>query len=416
MKLNGHEIYRRIRSAGETYALGMAASASWELADRYVERVAQINALTQKMDAAWHGAASAGATSAMRPVTKAFEDSHSLLTTSRDTFVDQAHGYWRAFREVQYVPPAAPAEGLFDGFGPESDIDRAIADYNDKAHRNVMVYNGYHNQSVANGDQMPASYPTVPSGDGPSVTVSGDSRGPTADHRSDGARPGVDPVGAAARGAGGVTGWGAADTDGQPVQVGTVAPQAIGGSTTQPHSWGPQGTVVPSGQTGGVHVEPRLGGPGGGGPGAAGSWGAGGPVGPGGSAGWGPDARGGVGLVPPLPGGAASRSAPDGRAELPRTGVGGWPEARTRVSGEAPRPVTGTGGGPALGGGMWGAYPHQPDDDREHHRRYWRPPDSEDLFGIDDMVIAPSVIGAEPADGDDDIDGYRYEYGDTDEN
>lgn len=160
--LTAHDIYQRIRSGHGTATLDAACSASTKLAERYDRRTTQIMNLTQKMDAAWQGAASDSAQSALQPLVRAFQDAYLPLEASKDALDGQTHAFYEAFRNVEDISAQAPTSSLLDDLNPfATDTDRAITDYTHKASKNVAVYQSYSTQSADNGARMPIPYPLI---------------------------------------------------------------------------------------------------------------------------------------------------------------------------------------------------------------------------------------------------------------
>ncbi|OLF11263.1 PPE domain-containing protein [Actinophytocola xanthii] len=421
--LTAHEIYRRITTGHGSGSLLAARDTAAELAGSLADRVGQIEAARGASTGAWQGEAS------QRSLTAAARLFNSLTVAQRQLAVNSraldaelsAFDHIRA--NVEPVPESPPQSGFLNSANPfQTDVDKAINDYNAKAAKNVALYEGYSVDTAAARSQVPLSYPmtvppaestaptagtaaplaaapTAPPGAGPAVDTA--SAAPTTTSTTDGGTPTVPPPAGGASGTpGGTTGQGAAATDPLGRQAaGLTSPNAaaaggapvlpvlpgtsVGGASANRRSLpagasgaqrglsgaGP-GVGPGAGGFGGFGVGGTPGGPGAGGPGVGGS-GAGGP-GAGGSGAGGSVARGGPAVgTGPIPG-QSSTAPPPGRGGL---------------AGATPRGAAGPGGPLGAPTGR-----SDGDEDAEHHVKYRIEPDGEELFGTDEFT-APPVIG-----------------------
>jgi uncharacterized protein YukE len=372
--LTGHEIYRRIHAGPGAASLTVASGAVEALARRYEQRATRITALSDKMNAAWQGSASDAAQSGMSALVRLHQDSQKVLDTVRAALGQQAGHYGETRGKLENIPETRPVNRMHNPDELAADIAQAAADYNAKAHHNVVVYDQYVAQSYANGRAMgDTPYPAVSTTALPSITVRS-SAGPEVSGFSSG--PGFSSSASAAFSGGGgadrpslasppsTTGSGAVPPGSQPLPGGNTPPP-VNTVTTQ-QGWGPDPSLARQwiAEGAGVGQQPSL----------------------------------SVLREPDVPGSAAPGGydrhpgASDRRPAMgPRVGAGDQVVSRSVLRG-APSAGAGASG---VGTGMWGS-PTSPgkEDDTEHTSKLDGYVDLDKLFALDEPAF-PSVIGVE---------------------
>jgi hypothetical protein len=361
VSLTAAEIYQRIRGGQGPGSIVRAQETAHELARRHWDRGDQIGALRARMAESWRGDASESATAHTEPLSEALRQSHDLLEASTGPLLTQAEDFQRAYVNVELVPEKPPTSSLLNDAIPfTTDTDRAIADYNTKASKNVQVYNQYNGASHSNGGALPTTYPQLPIGGVPPIVVRGSGQKTVPTARGTGGTVPASGTVSAGRQASSASGQSNPTTGGQP--IGGLTPPVSG---TASQGWVPdpvagQRSPVPTAVSGGF---PPAGG-------------GGAPVGP--IAVSGPrSGAGGSGMREGAPGGPRS----DGRA-----GGAAGAAGRSGVGGPGGR-ATGAPGGAPLGGGRG-----RDEEDVEHRNKYLTEPDKNEMFGSDEFY-APPVIG-----------------------
>lgn len=377
--LTGHQIYLRIHAGPGAASLTMASDAVEALARRYEQRATRITALSDKMNAAWQGSASDTAQSGMPVLVRLHQDSQKVLETVRTALGQQAGHYGETRGKLENIPETRPVNRMYNPDELAADVAQAAADYNAKAHHNVVVYDQYVAQSYTNGRAIgDTSYPTVSTTALPPITVRS-SAGPEVSGQSSGHGFGSS---AAAAPSGGVpstesrpsttppaSGSGAVPPGSQPLPGGTnpPGPPPAGNTITTQQGWGPDPSLARQWIAEGAGQQP--------------SW----------SVVREPDGQGSAGL-----GGNGRHpgaSDRDGRrpAMGPRVGVGDHVVSRSVLRG-APSAGAGASG---HGNGMWGSPASSgTDDDVEHKSKLDGYVDLDKLFALDGPAF-PAVIGAE---------------------
>jgi uncharacterized protein YukE len=366
--LTGHEIYRRIHAGPGAASLTAASGAVEALARRYDQRAARITALSDRMNAAWQGSASDAAQSGMSALVRLHHDSRKVLETVRTALAQQAGHYGETRGKLENIPETRPVNRMHNPEELAADIAQAAADYNAKAHHNVVVYDQYVAQSYANGRAMGDTlYPAVSTTALPSITVrssagpevSGSSSGPGfsssspggADVSSMASRPSTTPP---------EGGSGAVPPGGQPLPGGN--PPTVNTVTTQ-QGWGPDPSLARQWIADGAGQQPSL------------------------SVVREPDGQGSAALG----GNGRHPGVPDRRPAMgPRAGVGDQVVSRSVLRGAS------SAGASGVGPGMWGSPVSSSgeDDDTEHRSKLDGYVDLDKLFAIDEPAF-PAVIGAE---------------------
>ncbi|MFD2397891.1 hypothetical protein ACFSVJ_15635 [Prauserella oleivorans] len=155
-QIDAFQIYQQITSGPGADSLIEGQSSTQTLQSRYEQRIAQIEQLNQKMDAAWTGEGGASARSGAHPLKIWMEDSNTNLGISGTALDGQYQAFDRVYREVEPLPQEPPESGFWNDINPlETDTDRAIADYNAKAEKNVRAFDVYFGESAANASRMP---------------------------------------------------------------------------------------------------------------------------------------------------------------------------------------------------------------------------------------------------------------------
>jgi hypothetical protein len=380
--LSAADMYDRLREGAQYQGLAKAIGTVTIVAAKYKLRAGQIDGLRRRMAEGWTGDASDAALQYSRAFIDAMRDTGELLGETAGPsgpFARQVDAYQAVLRDVEKLPATPPESGLLNTVNPfETDTDREINAYNDKATKNVAAYTSYYAASGDNGFALPQQFPTPVSTTVPSVYVPPrHDQSATVQNFSTpvpdaaGGSPGSAQVPPAAvpggRSAGERTGpgfdtpAGGGSTTGQSFSpaAGTPAVPAAFAGTPQPSAGG---TGAPFGMVPGV----AGGGAGGAGAGRPGA----GPGRPGTSG-------GGPGAGTRGPGGMAEQA---GRRGAP--GVAGASAAeRAGVSG-----TRAAGGGPGPGAGR---QRKDGEEDKERSTKYVL---SEDLdLGL--PIVAPPVIG-----------------------
>jgi hypothetical protein len=364
----GHEIYRRIHAGPGATSLTVASGAVEALARRYDQRATRITALSDKMNAAWQGSASDAARSGMSALVRLHHDSRKVLETVRTALGQQAGHYGETRGKLENIPETRPVNRMHNPEELAADIAQAAADYNAKAHHNVVVYDQYVAQSYANGRAMGDTlYPAVSTTALPSVTVrssagpevSGFSSGPGFSSSSPGGGADVSSLGSRPSTTPPQGGSGAVPPGSQPLPGGT--PPTVNTVTTQ-QGWGPDPSLARQWIADGAGQQPF--------PSVVRE-----PDGPGSAV------LGGNGRQP----GASDRRPAMG----PRAGVGDPVVSRSVLRGAS------SAGASGAGPGMWGSpVSSSGEDDTEHRSKLDGYVDLDKLFAIDEPAF-PAVIGAE---------------------
>ncbi|WP_024877043.1 PPE domain-containing protein [Saccharomonospora piscinae] len=440
-ELDAHQIYERLHAGPGTGSLVEGQSSANTLKDHFGERVAQMDSLAQRMDAAWQGDASQAAKAGANPLKQWLQDSEGKLHESSHSMGSQLDAFNTTINRVQPVPAKPPESDFLNDITPwQTDTDREISEYNAKAQANVEAYNAYYQLSSANGQSMP-KYTTV-DGEFGDVEMDGGG-GVDTDNIVGGPYPGSFPGGGGS--GGGAGGGGAYDSGG----IGG-GPYPGGGVPGGGGSGGGAGGGA-GGAGGGSYDPGGIGGgpyPGGGYPGGSGSGGSGAGGGIGGSYPGGPgyeydpaewdDSTSASRFTPPTSVGSdfgtGGGTTPVGTA--PGLGSGGGPgggsvgtggsggavggfgpgapggpgSAGAATGAAAPGSASGAGAGRAMGGpaaaGMGargtGGMPmgamgggggrSQGAEDEEHQTKFLVDEDGDSLFGSDELTTPP-VIG-----------------------
>jgi hypothetical protein len=388
--LTGHEIYRRVHAGPGAASLTVASDAVEALARRYEQRATRITALSDKMNAAWQGSASDTAQSGMPVLVRLHQDSQKVLETVRTALGQQAGHYGETRGKLENIPETKPVNRMYNPDELSADVAQAAADYNAKAHYNVVVYDQYVAQSYTNGRAMgDTPYPAVSTTALPSITVRS-SAGPEASGWSSG--PGFgSSANAASPGGGGVdvpsaesrpsttlpeVGSGAVPPGSQSLPGGSnpVIPPPTVNTVTAQQGWGPDPSLARQwiAEGAGAGQQPSL------------------------SVVKEPDGQGSAALG----GNGRNPGAPDRDGRRPgigpRVGAGDHVVSRSVLRG-APSAGAGASG---LGNGMWGSPTSSGnDDDTEHKSKLDGYVDLDKLFAVDEPVF-PSVIGAKNDEND----------------
>lgn len=376
ISLTAAEIYQRIRGGQGTGSIVRAQDTAHALARRHWERGEQIGALRARMAESWRGDAAEAATAHTDPLSEAQRQSHDLLEASTRPLLTQAEDFERAYINVEEVPEKPPTSSLLNDAIPfTTDTDRAIADYNTKANKNVQVYNEYNGASHSNGGALPTTYPQLPIGAVPPIVVRGS--GKVIPGRGKKPAP-------TTRGTGDTVPAGSQALGGQSNPL--AGGQPLGGLTPSVSSTTPQGSfldpvagqrsTVPAAVSGGL--PPASGG--------------GAPVGP--VAVGGPQSgAGGSGMRGGTPSGPRADSRAGGAAGAAGRGGAGVPDGRA-TAGRGGAGIPGgraTTGQGAMGGAPGGGRGRD-EEDIEHRNKYLTEPDKDEMFGPDEFY-APPVIG-----------------------
>lgn len=389
--IDARQIYEQITGGPGTGSLQNGATAASQLQSVHSDRVSQIAALNQEMDAAWQGSSGQAAQAGAHPLETWLNDSAQNLGASSQYIGQQAQDFSVVSQKVQPLPENPPSMGFLDHFNPWSDKDSEIDDYNRKGQQNVDAFNAYYQASSQNAAGMPqySAWTGNPLSDGPGQPGSGVGSG----------------VGGGGAGGGGGIGGGGGSGVGDLPRFSTSTPSTHSPSTgggadgsgglgsggsTPPLSPAPPG-YPPTGLNDNTSAAgypspstdfsggfgPGSGGFGPGGGGAGGS-GVGGVGGVGGGAGF-----GAVGAFGPGAGGSLSAGASTGAG----SGAGGGSGGGTRAGAAGAAGRSGTSGMGGMHGGRG-----EGSENEEHETKYLVGEDPNDLFGTDELT-APPVIG-----------------------
>lgn len=382
--LSAADMYDRIRDGAGFTGLLTAQTNAAILAAKYAERVRQIESLRTRMAEHWTGDASDSALRYSQPFSDAMRDAGDTLTAiagESGPLLRQTDAYQQVLINVEKLPATPPESGLLNTVNPfETDTDREINAYNDKATRNVAAYLSYYSASGDNGSAMPQAFPAPPDTTVPAVAVLPQTG--QGGQQFSAQVPTVPAAPAAVGGlpaAGGLPAGGASAAGGGPPVGSSAGDPARMGSTSQ-QSVTPGPTSVPAPVTG--TPQPSAGGtgvpfgmvPGGGGAGA-------------GRPGVGTGRPGGGGSGPGS-GGPGSGGPGSGRLGSGGSPGGGGPGGGSGARGMAEplgRTTSSTGVGPAAGRQRKDA-----EEDEERSSKYVL---SEELDLGTSEIVAPPVIG-----------------------
>ncbi|MBK1784615.1 PPE domain-containing protein [Prauserella cavernicola] len=428
-RIDAYQIWEQITSGPGPGSINDGQTSANTLQGVYQDRVTQIDELNQLMDDAWQGGGADAARSGAHPLKDWMQDSGDKLQESDRTLGEQGSAFQTVASKVQPIPKDPPESGFLNTVTPwETDTDRSIKDYNDKAQANVDAFNEYFQVSADNGRRMP----TYSALDGDIGDVDVDDNG-GGDDKNGNDKPGdgSDRPGGADRPG---TGGGGSGGGGSVPGIGTPGGPGGGGGYTPPGGY-PGGTPgsIPPGGIGGPgsggsgpggygggygnggyqppewddttnsssYVPPKVPsadfsagggyspggfGPGGGGAGAGsggGSVAGVGSFGPGGGA----YGAGGAGGVP----GAGSSSGASPGATSGAGRLGGAAMGGAAAAGAAGGAGRGMGGG-MMGGMGGGGRGGKGAEDEEHQSKFLVEEDADSLFGTDELT-APPVIG-----------------------
>ncbi|NKQ53248.1 hypothetical protein HFP15_10170 [Amycolatopsis sp. K13G38] len=384
--IDARQIWEQI-NPGNADSLREGAKSAGHLQTIHQDRVDQINAINQAMDAAWQGDASAQVQAGAHPLGIWLDDSAGNLTRSKTYLDNQGEAFDTVHSKVQEIAATPPHQGFLDHINPFSDKDQEIEKYNQQGQGNVEAFNAYYQASAQNA----AGMPQYSAWEGNTFSDGGDNGG----GKDDGRDPGD-----TGRGPGG------SDSGGyQPGNTGKIPgtgtiPNTPGGGNygNTPGSGGYQPNVP--GYTGPGYRSPAWND----GTSAAGytpdppssSFDAS-TFGPGGSgsgypsSGGGSSSGGGVGAVGGFgPGGSGAGGLGAGSS----TGAGAGSGAAGAIRGGAAAGAAGAAGRAGMGGmGAMGAGGRgKGGDDEEHRNRFLVSEDPNELFGTDELT-APPVIG-----------------------
>ncbi|SFA80425.1 hypothetical protein SAMN05216266_101534 [Amycolatopsis marina] len=421
-RIDAYQIWEQITTGPGVGSISDGQGAAGRLKGTYEQRVSTIEDLSKDMDAAWQGKAGDAAKSGAHPLKVWMEDSRDKLRDSDTYLGEQRNAFTTVHSRVEPIPQQPPESGFLNDIKPwETDTDRAIQDYNNKAQANVDAFNTYFEASNENASGIP-TYSKV-DGQFGDIEVDGDGSGGDKDGTdrdgSDNGRdggggytPGQIPGG----GGGGYQpgnipgGGGGGYTPGQIPGGGGYGDLPGGGGykpgDNTPGGGGGGGGYTPgqipgwddSTKTSGYQpgsvpaADLSRGGGGGGGftPGSAGG------IGGGGAGGFGPGGAGSIGGVGGFGPGGAGGSAGYGSGTgsvAPGSGSGaGGPGGGARggaIGGGAGGRGMGMGG---MGGMMGGGRGGKGAEDEEHQTKFLVEEDPNSLFGSDELT-APPVIG-----------------------
>ncbi|MFC4005291.1 hypothetical protein ACFS2C_26185 [Prauserella oleivorans] len=437
-QIDAFQIYQQITSGPGADSLIEGQSSTQTLQSRYEQRIAQIEQLNQKMDAAWTGEGGASARSGAHPLKIWMEDSNTNLGISGTALDGQYQAFDRVYREVEPLPQEPPESGFWNDINPlETDTDRAIADYNAKAEKNVRAFDVYFGESAANASRMPR-YTSVSgefgdikldeNGGGDdggtgriTIPQPGDGTGSGTGGTPGGGVPGGSYPGGSGGypgGSGGIPGGGTpggsypgGNTPGGSYPGGNYPGGTPGGNypggtypggsypggggytapewddSTSASSYTPPSYSRPDFQSG--NYGPGAGGfsTGGFGPGSSGGGSGSGSVsGIGAVGGFGPGGASGAGAGTAGPGAASGAATPGANSGAGAAGAAGARPGAAAAAGSA----AGRGAGMMPMGA--GAGRGQGSDDEEHQRKFLIDEDGNTLFGTDEKT-APPVIG-----------------------
>ncbi|OLT40697.1 hypothetical protein BJF85_06145 [Saccharomonospora sp. CUA-673] len=154
--IDAYQIYERITSGPGTASLNQGHTASSAMSERYDDRVKQIQDLDAKMSAAWTGDGAESARMGAQPLRQWMTETGSDLGKSSSVLSTQADAHNKVRTEVEPIPEHPPSSHIFNDLAPwDTDLDKKIADYNDKANKNVQVFNDYHSASTGNASALP---------------------------------------------------------------------------------------------------------------------------------------------------------------------------------------------------------------------------------------------------------------------
>lgn len=152
--IDARQIWEQI-NPGNAGSIHDGAQAAGQLKDVHDQRVSQINAINQMMDAAWQGNASAQAQAGAKPLGIWLQDSAANLGRSQTSLDNQGAAFDSAHSKVQEIAATPPSSSLLDDINPLSDKDDEINKYNQQGQANVDAFNAYYTASAQNAAGMP---------------------------------------------------------------------------------------------------------------------------------------------------------------------------------------------------------------------------------------------------------------------
>lgn len=449
-EIDAYQIYRQINEGEGEGALIDGQASAQTLEQRAAERNQLIDEINKDMEAAWQGDGADAALSGAKPLQIWTEDSGNNLGRSGQYLDGQINAFGNVRNRVQEVPEKAPESGFWNDIAPwETDTDRDIKDYNNKAQVNVDAFQAYFDESSANAKGMP-TYSGVDGdfGDLEGETDEerrrreederrqqeedrrreeeerrrqeedrrrqeeerrrngGDTEGDRGDNGNIGTRPTPTTPGDPRPIAPNVDPPGRPDNSNRPPNIPSVPRPDIDSPDYKSPNWNDDtnrsGYTPPSrvpNDFGGGNFHPNVPGPGGSnsfGPGGSGPAGGNGSLGGVGGFGPGGSASGSGGFGPGGSGSGAGAGSGSNMGAGSSTGAGTAGARGGAIGAGAAGAAGGGGRAGGMGGGMMGGAGGgrggQGGDDDEHQAKYLVQEDGNELFGTDELT-APPVIG-----------------------
>ncbi|KAA2266991.1 hypothetical protein F0L68_00175 [Solihabitans fulvus] len=157
--LSAADIYKKLRGGQGGGTVADASQAAYATQQEHTDLENRINALIGRMDSAWQGDASAAAQAGAAPLARVLAQSQGELDKANQAMLNQHTTFFNSYHEVVPVPDTPPSSNLINDATPwKTDLVKQISDYNDKAHKNVQIYDNYVKTSSESGSALPSSY------------------------------------------------------------------------------------------------------------------------------------------------------------------------------------------------------------------------------------------------------------------
>ncbi|MGW4482479.1 hypothetical protein ACWEOE_01445 [Amycolatopsis sp. NPDC004368] len=418
MPQTGFDIYQQLHNPGDTSGLDAMGGGCGQLRNIHNDVAEKLTTSQTTLNTFWKGQAADTGSAGLSPLINTSRTAAQKMDTMRQSIEEQSSAFTYVRNNVVQVDQNRPDDDTIEDWLSigASDDEIKAAQFDNDTHKNVELYDGYHQSSQPRTDTMPADYPAAHD---PNVSAGGVTPNPIDTGASGGTHAADSGTHSAGSHIGGPSNYnappGAAGYQAPPppghsstgAQTPPVVPAAnasttaaFAGPTQTPggpgsSSWqGPGGTGVNAPGGGGASASSLGFGPVGGfGPGSGGFGPDGG--GSGSSRGFGPGGSSGFGPGGSASGGAAGVGRGVGAGAGTGAGAMGEGAGTARPGGMG---AAGAKGQPGMSGGMGaaGGKGGKGPEDEEHQRKILlSEEDPDSIFGgYDGNRPTPPVIGA----------------------
>ncbi|MEV6895955.1 hypothetical protein [Amycolatopsis sp. NPDC051372] len=163
MPQSGFDIYQQLHAPGDTTSLDAMGSGCGQLRDIHNDVAEKLTTSQTTLNTFWKGEAADTGSAGLSPLINTSRTAAQKMDTMRQSIEEQSSAFTYVKNNVVAVDQTRPDDDTVEDWLSigASDDEIKAAQFDNDTHKNVELYDGYHQSSQPRTDTMPADYPAA---------------------------------------------------------------------------------------------------------------------------------------------------------------------------------------------------------------------------------------------------------------